>query len=86
MSMSAKQYVPLSQDELATMRAAARDHQIGAGLFFRALAMHAYATLTPDELTRVVDEEKAASKQRLSDGARQARSHRWTDKKDDDDG
>ena len=86
MAMSAKQYVPLSEDELATMRAAAREHKIGAGLFFRALAMHAYTTLTPDQLAQVIEEEKAASKQRLSDGAREARSHRWTDKKDDDDG
>lgn len=86
MAMSAKQYVPLSEEELATMRAAAREHKIGAGLFFRALAMHAYTTLTPDELKKVVDAEREASKQRLSDGAREARSHRWTDKKDDDDG
>lgn len=84
--MSAKQYVPLSEEELATMRAAAHEHEIGAGLFFRALVMHAYTTLTPDELTQIVEAEREASKQRLSDGARKARSHRWIYKKDEDDG
>lgn len=86
MAMSAKQYVPLSEDEQATMRAAAGEHGTGAGLFFRALVMHAYKTLTPDELTQVVEAEKAASKQRLADGAREANRHRWPNKKESSDG
>lgn len=82
MAMNAKQYVPLSHDELADIRAAASDHKTGAGLFSRALLMHALETLTPDELTRIVEAEKVTSKQRLADGARVARSRRWTDKKE----
>lgn len=82
MTMNAKQYVPLSRDELADIRAAASDHKTGAGLFSRALLMHALETLTPDELTKIVEAEKVTSKQRLADGARVANRHRWPDKKE----
>lgn len=77
-----KQYIPVTAEEQTALRNAARENGIGVGLLCRALTLRAFKSLSASELEQLIQDEKDASNERLSAGAKEARRHRW-DSKDD---
>lgn len=76
-SLKAKQYIPVTEDELQMLKNEATKRGIGAGLFARVMFSYGLAHLDGEDLDRRASEEKAASKQRVSAGARVAVRARW---------
>lgn len=76
-SLKAKQYIPVTEDESAFLKTEAAARGIGAGLLARALFNYALENLDNQQLDRLVAEEKKASKDRVSAGARIAVQARW---------
>ncbi|PFG69100.1 hypothetical protein B0O41_3951 [Propionibacteriaceae bacterium ES.041] len=75
--LSAKQYAPLAEDEQRGFRAEAQKRGIGSGLLARALLLDGLDRLGDPALERRIDDEKTATKHRISDGARAAAQQRW---------
>lgn len=76
--LDAKQFVPLTSDERAAIQQAAQDREIGIGLLSRALLLHAFDEFLDDPaMNRRIDEEKGATKKRISEGARTAVNARY---------
>lgn len=75
--LSAKQYVPVTEIERQVLRDAAAARNIGAGLLARVLYTYGLEHIDDLEVGRRIDTEKAASKTRISEGARVANQARW---------
>lgn len=76
-SLDAKQYVPLTTDEQTILRTEAAKRDISTGLLARALLTHALDNISDPTMSARIDEEKLASKARITTGARTAVSARW---------
>ncbi|MEU3041580.1 hypothetical protein ABZ700_11615 [Streptomyces diastaticus] len=76
-SLKAKQYIPVTEDESAFLKKEAAARGIGAGLLARVLFNYGVEHLDDQQLDRLVAEEKKASKERVSAGARVAVQARW---------
>lgn len=76
--LDAKQVTPLTSGERAAIHKVAKERGITAGLFSRALLLHALdEALGSQGLDDRIEAEKAASKQRISEGARAAVNARY---------
>lgn len=77
MKLDKKQQVPLTSDELDTVRTLARNSGITPGLFSRALFLYALDHISDPAVTAALGDAKAAAAQRLSAGGREAVAQRW---------
>lgn len=75
--LSAKQYAPLSDVEQRVLREEAAERGVGNGMLTRVLVLHGLDHLGDPVIEARLDEEKAAAKERVSDGARAAARARW---------
>ncbi len=75
--LDARQLVPLTSAELNQLKNDSITQEITAGLYARALLLHAMDTMTPDEIDAAVAVAKAEAAARLSAGAREAVANRW---------
>ncbi|WP_341257822.1 hypothetical protein [Gordonia malaquae] len=75
--LDSRQTVPLTSEELKALRHNSNTLGITAGLYSRALLLHAIDNMTPDEIADAIEVAKAEAADRLSAGAREAVSHRW---------
>lgn len=76
-SLKAKQWIPVTEEESAFLKKESAARGIGAGLLARALFNHALEGVDSQQLDRLVEEEKRASKARTKAGARTAAQARW---------
>lgn len=75
--LGAKQYVPVTDDELQLLRNEATARGIGTGLLTRVLFTYGLKRIDTVAMARLIDQEKAATKQRIRAGARVAVNARW---------
>lgn len=75
--LSAKQYAPLAENEQQAFRTEASKRGIGSGLLARALLLDGLDRLGEPAVERRIDDEKAATKDRIREGARAAAQQRW---------
>lgn len=76
-SLSAKQGVPLTHDELDGLRRLAREHGITPGLLARALLAWAAANIPPDDLAAIAAEARSQAAERASAAGSAAIAARW---------
>lgn len=76
-ALNTKQWVPLSDDEREALVVEAASQGLTTGLLARALLLHALDRVGSAGVGRRVEEERAATKQRISEGARTAVRARW---------
>lgn len=75
--LNTKQYVPLSDDERQALRNEAATRGISAGLLARALLLYGFDKLDDAAVDARITEEKIATKERITQGARIAVNARW---------
>lgn len=75
--LKAKQYVPVTEDERWLLKEEAAERGTSAGLLARVLFIYGLEHIDGAEIIRRIEEEKSASKQRISKGARAAIQSRW---------
>ncbi|MFT3661755.1 MAG: hypothetical protein QM809_10225 [Gordonia sp. (in: high G+C Gram-positive bacteria)] len=77
--LDAKQVVPLTSDEAAELRTAAKTRSLTQGLFARTLVVDGLARLAAGDagLDAAIEAEKTAAAARISAGARAAVARRW---------
>lgn len=75
--LDTKQYVPVSGDERWLLREEAAQRGTSTGLLARVLFLYGLEHIDDPEIIRRIEEEKSASKQRISKGARAATQARW---------
>lgn len=75
--LDTKQYVPVTADERQLLRDEASARGIGAGLLARVLLIYGLEHIDDQELIDRIGNEKSATKQRISAGARVAIQARW---------
>lgn len=75
--LRAKQWVPLSGDEREALRAEAAKRDMTVGLLSRALLIESLEHLDSAGTARRIEEEKLATRRRISEGARAAARTRW---------
>ncbi|MFZ1913331.1 MAG: hypothetical protein WAU30_13345 [Propionicimonas sp.] len=71
------QTVPLTSEELESLRTAANTHDATNGIFSRALLRYGMTHLDTPEMHAAIADEKEAAAARLSAGAREAVAQRW---------
>ncbi|UEA60680.1 hypothetical protein LK459_07565 [Gordonia otitidis] len=76
-SLTTRQGVPLTVDELDGLRGLAREHGITPGLLARALLLWASQTIPPDDLAAVVDDARDQAADRASAAGATAIAARW---------
>lgn len=79
--LSAKQYVPITDDERKLLRDEAAKRNIGAGLLARVLLVYGLEHVDEQSLADRIKDEKSISQQRISAGARVANQARWATNK-----
>ncbi|WP_129656314.1 hypothetical protein [Rothia halotolerans] len=72
-----KQWVPLSDGEHKALGDIAVERGLGRGLLARVLLVHGLDHVDEPEIAELIEEEKTATKKRVSDGARVAIAARW---------
>lgn len=76
-SLTTRQGVPLTVDELDGLRGLARQHGLTPGLLARALLLWAAANIRPDDLVALVDEARDQAAERASAAGATAIAARW---------
>lgn len=76
-TLKTKQWVPLSDDEREVLQAEAQRRDMTVGLLARSLLLYGLERIDSAGVARQIDEERAATKRRISDGARAAAHTRW---------
>lgn len=76
-SLTAKQHAPLTADELEVIRREAGAWGLTPGLFARALILVGLDRLNDESVMQRLTDEKSASRERVTKGARAANSARW---------
>lgn len=75
--LDAKQYLPVTVAEREALCREASARGLSTGLLARVLFMYGLANIDGPELVQLVHDEKSATKQRISAGARVAVKARW---------
>lgn len=76
-SLTHKQWVPITDDEREELHREAERREITTGLLARALLLDGLDRAGTDAIDRRVAAEKAATRRRISEGARAAARSRW---------
>ena len=76
-SLTTRQGVPMTHDELDELRRLAREHGITPGLMARALLLWANQNISPDDLAALVDEARDQAADRARAAGATAIAARW---------
>ncbi|MGO1971610.1 MAG: hypothetical protein ACTH2Q_01500 [Propionibacteriaceae bacterium] len=76
-ALKTKQWVPLSDVEREALRTEAAARDVTVGLLARALLLYTLDRIDTVGVGRRIEEEKAETRRRISDGARAAALTRW---------
>ena len=76
-SLTTRQGVPMTHDELSGLRQLAREHGITPGLLARALLLWAVESIPPDDLAAAVDDARNQASARASAAGATAIAARW---------